>query len=1025
MLFISYAKNFFVPPAQFGIGSASPIRTFPDALQASLPSRNTVAFINNGFTGGDIERVIDQLSRQVQSSGKQVQLLQRDSDLLTTCRSSLRGVTQCYGAVSFHASPTEGAGRHWNYTLRNDGALGSKIYVDHKTNDVQLYVLPFQRAVDSAIASVSGFRPLPNDIEEYPYTDKNQEERDRNITEQYQGTLISIIALAFFVGIVGVTYQLVGHMAMERELGMSQLIEAMMPNKRRWEPQAARLLASHFAFDIIYIPGWIVMGAIVAGLVFPQANAGMVIAIHLLIGFALTSYSIFFGALFRKAQLSGITTTLVSLILAIIAQIALGAHGSTGAVIVLSLLFPPMTYTLFLIYGAGFQQHSNPINLSKYSPATDWQVTGGTFIALMIVQILVFPFLAAFVERFLYGTASRTRRLTADDPSIAVKMDSFSKIYIPGFFKRLLLRCRRRRDEDRVVAVNDLSLHVRSGQIMVLLGANGSGKSTTLDAIAGLNTVSQGSIELDGTGGLGLCPQKNVLWDELTVQEHVKIFDRLKTKGLKALESEIEGLVSACDLDVKLKAKAKTLSGGQKRKLQLAMMLTGGSKVCCVDEVSSGIDPLARRKVWDILLRERGKRTILLTTHFLDEADVLSDHIAVLSKGNLKAEGSAVELKHRLGGGYRLCVRADTKVVLDPIFDNVKTHMDYDLRVYQLNTSEDLARFINVLEHQAVHDYRVQGPTVEDVFLALAEEVKEDLHPEDAMVEKPMSRSSQLDGCSDSSDRASEKEVLDLYTGQGTGLLQQSWILFRKRFTVLRHNYFPHLIAVLIPIIAAGLVTLFLKGFEPISCTPKQNQGYAPNSTQSDLFSDADVVFGPPRAVPTRAIQAIYPALNKTSTHTANTIDEMNTYIAQNYHNVTPGGFFVSQANPSPLLAYVANYGVVSASIVQNALDNILTGSVIGTVYQPIEIPWAPGTGKTLQLILYFGLAMSAYPGFFALYPTGERLRKVRALHYSNGIRSGPLWSAYTTFDFLGVILTSAVAVIIFVAQWSGWYYPG
>lgn len=113
-------------------------------------------------------------------------------------------------------------------------------------------------------------------------------------------------------------------------------------------------------------------------------------------------------------------------------------------------------------------------------------------------------------------------------------------------------------------------------------------------------------------------------------------------------------LLEDCDLSKKVNARSKTLSGGQKRKLQLAMMSTGGFSICCVDEVSSGLDPISRRKVWDILLAERGNRTILLTTHFLDKAELLADHIAMLSKGVLKAQGSSVELKHRLGSGYRI-----------------------------------------------------------------------------------------------------------------------------------------------------------------------------------------------------------------------------------------------------------------------------------------------------------------------------------------------------------------------------------
>ncbi len=103
---------------------------------------------------------------------------------------------------------------------------------------------------------------------------------------------------------------------------------------------------------------------------------------------------------------------------------------------------------------------------------------------------------------------------------------------------------------------------------------------------------------------------------ELTVREHIRIFSELKC--LSAVNREVvNDLARGVDLTEKLLVKAKTLSGGQKRKLQLAMMFAGGSAVCCVDEVSTGLDPISRRKIWEILLAERSRRTIIMTTHFL------------------------------------------------------------------------------------------------------------------------------------------------------------------------------------------------------------------------------------------------------------------------------------------------------------------------------------------------------------------------------------------------------------------------
>ncbi|KAI9727310.1 MAG: hypothetical protein M1828_006929 [Chrysothrix sp. TS-e1954] len=1027
MFFISYAKNFFVPPSTFGVGSPTPVRTFADGLSTASSTRPTVAFANNGYTGGDIDEVIGRLATTVEGTGGTVKNLTSKAELTTACPNSIRGVSQCYGAVSFFASPSEGPGNIWNYTIHSDGALQTKTFVDETSNDVEIYVIPFQHAIDAAIADVGGGSRLPDTVQQYPFTKDTQRERDRNITRLYQGTLIDIIAVAFFIGIVGITYQLVGHMASERELGISQLIEAMMPNRRRWQPQAARLIANHVAFDIIYLPSWVVMGLTVAYLVFPDANAGVIVVLHLLVGLALASFSLFIGAFFRKAQLSGITSTIGSLVLAIVAQIALGKHGSTGAVAILSLLFPSMNYTFFLINTAGFQQKTLPVDLTKPSPATDWNVSGLALWIFMIVQILVYPVLAACVERWLYSTSSKGRIIhhNSANPTSAVKLSSFSKHYREGLFKRTIRRLFRRSAKADVIAVNDLNLEIIKGQIAVLLGANGSGKSTTLDAIAGLNTITQGSIEVDGTGGLGLCPQKNVLWDELTVYEHVMLFNRLKTLDRKATRDETQSLIADCDLKVKMAAKSATLSGGQKRKLQLAMMFTGGSRVCCVDEVSSGIDPLARRKVWDILLAERGRRSILLTTHFLDEADILSDHIAILSRGVLKAEGTAVELKHRMGSGYRVSVNNDTIIDADPNLEGVPRRIDYDQTIYQFASPSEVSAFIATLENQSKHDYRVQGPTIEDVFLKVAEEIKLDYETPGHADEPKEDRSSS----SSPTPAGPKTSPLDLLPGAGTGLFKQSWILFRKRWTVLRRNYLPYCAAVLLPIIAGALVTLFLKDFDALSCSP----GASISIEQLESFATlgtADVPYGPPSKIPAELIRMYADMLgagnlNASSAHPVSTRAEFNRYIRQNHSDILPGGIFLGQGGESPLFAYRINYDVYESIITQNLLNSVLTNMNIRTEYQPFSTPFAPKAGDTLQLILYFGLAMSAYVGFFALYPTAERLRKVRALHFSNGVRSGPLWAAYTTFDFLFVLLISAVIIIVFTAQWGGWYYPG
>ncbi|KAF2090548.1 putative ABC transporter [Saccharata proteae CBS 121410] len=1028
MFFISYAKNFFVPPSSFGVGSSNPVRSLTNALNAAQGGRDKVIFVDNGHTGGDIENLINLISAPVQAAGKTVQVVSTDNDLLTACRSSLRGVSNCYGAASFHSSPTEGSGGIWNYTLRSDGAFGDRIYVDRNDNDQEVYILPFQHYIDTQIAALSG-SSIPDEVDEYPFTSETSAERADNIRHLYMGALINILAVAFFIGIVGITYQLTGHMAQERELGMSQLIEAMTPNKHAWHTQAARLFANHLAFDIIYLPSWIFMAVIMQALVFPSTNVGLIIVFHLLSGLSLSSFSIMGGSLFRKAQLSGISLVLVSIVLAIIAQVT---HSrSSGAVAILSLLFPPMNYTYFIVYVARFERQDRATNLIEGAPNNPWQLPGIAFWIFLIIQIFVFPIIGAFVERSLYGTASKSRKMTLDSApgggvSESIRLTDFSKHWKPSWWHRNVARRFGQKPKETVLAVNNLSLSALRGQIMVLLGANGSGKSTTLDAISGLNTITSGSIEVDGNGGLGLCPQKNVLWDELTVFEHVKIFNSLKAEKRDS-KAEISHLVRACDLDIKLNAKSKTLSGGQKRKLQLAMMFTGGSRVCCVDEVSSGLDPLSRRKIWDILLSERGARTMLLTTHFLDEADFLSDHIVVLSKGHLKAEGSAVQLKHDLGGGYRIVLDNEVVSTVPTALEKLPRSVLFEQTVFQVANSAEAAHYTAELENEGISQYQVNGPTIEDVFLKLAEEVKDEIPAEPEVIDRTTeaSKGTRTDGSSDASYAPPEKERLEMSTGRGTGFAKQAWVLFRKRITILRRNYLPYAAAVLIPVITGGLVTEFLDGFSALSCNPGA-QASRPKSYSFGAASYAVqllIPVGPSSAVNTQALGA---ALGQDPSifHVVDSLPEFNTYVADNYANVTPGGFFLTP-NAAPTFAYIGNWNIYYSILTQNLLDSVLANTTIATQYQSFAVPFAPGAGDTLQLILYFGLAMCAFSGFFALYPTMERLRKVRALHYSNGIRAAPLWIAYTMFDFLFALLVAALVTIIFVSVSGVWYYPG
>ncbi|KAL1842323.1 hypothetical protein VTK73DRAFT_3147 [Phialemonium thermophilum] len=490
-----------------------------------------------------------------------------------------------------------------------------------------------------------------------------------------------------------------------------------------------------------------------------------------------------------------------------------------------------------------------------------------------------------------------------------------------------------------------------------------------------------------------------------------------------------------------MRAPAKTLSGGQKRKLQLGMMLTGGSAVCCVDEVSSGLDPLSRRKIWDILLAERGRRTIIMTTHFLDEADLLADHIAIMSKGRLRAEGASVQLKDRLGGGYRIHVqhvqrdRHDHPARQLPDVDGVAKKAGFDSVTYVAPSSSLAARVIQALEALGVHDYRFSGPTIEDVFLQLAEEVRAESssqsqssgsHPTFLSSPPGAARSEKVVGLDDDPDRTVEKEEeekeeeddrggLQLLSGQPIGYLRQTGVLFLKRCTIFKGNWFPYAAAFLIPVVAAGLVTLFVRDQQPVGCTPGDQSSL---STAIDIFSsdfDFFLVGGPSSRFHTDDLLRLFLPLFERIDSLLRNITTVDTYgeftdlVVRERKNVTPAGIWLGDATSAPTVAYKANgIEMFDAWFGQWVLDMLLANTTIASSYVTFDIPWAPSTGKSLQLLVYVGLALSAYPGFFALYPNLERRRHVRGLEYSNGVRTAPLWLAYIAFDFAIVLVSTA-----------------
>ena len=215
-------------------------------------------------------------------------------------------------------------------------------------------------------------------------------------------------------------------------------------------------------------------------------------------------------------------------------------------------------------------------------------------------------------------------------------------------------------------AIKNLNINFYKGQITSFLGQNGAGKTTTMSIMCGLFPPTSGTVYINGYDvrseieairkDLGFCPQHNVLFESLTVEEHICFFAALKgkMKSKQLFQSELNQILKDTSLQEKRNFLPSQLSGGMKRKLSVATAFVGGSKCIILDEPTAGVDPYARRGIWDLLTRYKKGKTIILCTHHMDEADLLGDRIAIMLDGQLKTIGSSHWLKSQYGDGFAL-----------------------------------------------------------------------------------------------------------------------------------------------------------------------------------------------------------------------------------------------------------------------------------------------------------------------------------------------------------------------------------
>jgi ABC-2 type transport system ATP-binding protein len=307
--------------------------------------------------------------------------------------------------------------------------------------------------------------------------------------------------------------------------------------------------------------------------------------------------------------------------------------------------------------------------------------------------------------------------------------DSIQK---PNTGPSLLLRGLRKTYSD-VVAVDGIDLEVARGECFGLLGPNGAGKTTTIEICEGLTEPDSGTVELLGLSWqknanelrqrIGIQLQETQFSDKLKVEETIRLFRSFYRRGISVDES-----IKTAQLEEKRNSRVVGLSGGQKQRLAMACALVGDPELLFLDEPTTGLDPQARRHLWDLVDElKRGGRTIILTTHYMDEAERLCDRVAIMDHGKIIALGTPQQLIASVGGEHivEFSVGAETQIDTPALLAiaGIQSHR-VDAGLHQLSVSElhtAVPAIFAALEKQGLDlsEFRTHSATLEDVFVSL------------------------------------------------------------------------------------------------------------------------------------------------------------------------------------------------------------------------------------------------------------------------------------------------------------------
>ncbi|XP_041978073.1 phospholipid-transporting ATPase ABCA3-like [Aricia agestis] len=611
----------------------------------------------------------------------------------------------------------------------------------------------------------------------------------------------------------------------------------------------------------------------------------------------------------------------------------------------------------------------------------------------------------------------------------------------------------------RKKAVDNLNLRMYENEITVLLGHNGAGKTTTISMLTGIIPPTSGSATINGYDivtetelarqSLGICPQHNVLFPDLTVAEHIIFYSRLKGVPSSKVKDEVDHFMKLLELEEKRHVVSAHLSGGQKRRLSVGAAMCGSSRVVLLDEPTSGLDPAARRSLWDLLQREKKGRTLILTTHFMDEADVLGDRIAIMSGGKLQCVGRPYFLKKHYGIGYKItivkandCNVENVTAFFRKYVPEVKENTNIGSELTYILPNEHVTKFpdmLKIFEEQKdvlkISSYGLSVTNLEEVFMKVGAE------DQDVISETKINH------------KAKQNDIAMYPIDGQNGVLSEEPIEKVKGFKLLKNhikamflklaynttrNKLTSLIQFITPIINISISVLIARSWKFISQLPplelSLESGFRKTETLvSEGFNLTE------NSLERRMMVALKSYFKNVSDPTMMLNDIGHMDLGKYYlklsaadlprvrYETLVGATFA----PGRVTAWFSNYGYHDAGVALAMADGALLaalspGARLRVVNHPLPYSienlvkvMANGSSMGFQFAFNIGFCMAFVTAFLVLFAIKERTSGAKLLQRVAGVRPAVLWTTALLWDAFWLLLVYAgiVATLAFYGE--------